>query len=113
MSTLHEVLGQGQYYTFEDGAQYKIYPVKMKEFADFMTHFSSINYKALWKNFLFIDNEEALKAIFAKTFRDDSVDEIMEHIDGQNFPTVMSSIMKANGIVLDAENPDEKNEMEV
>lgn len=112
---LEDVLGLPQECgDFTDGKVRVAYPVTMKNFPTFISNLGYVNPKNLWNNMVFDEGINAVKAVLTASFKDDDIDEIMENINARNFPQIMNTIMRINGINLDrSEDSDPKNEMEV
>jgi len=89
--------------TFLDGKVRKCYPISMKNFSEFITAFGFIDPEKMWVSFLRDEDGDNIKKVIELSFRDDSIDDILENINASNFTEIFKVIQEINGIVLGQE----------
>lgn len=85
---------------FPDGKVRNLSFVPMSKFSEFMKNVNSIDYKNLWINFMNEDMQKSLIRVLELSFKDDSIDELLEQISAENYSDIINKILKINGIEL-------------
>ena len=112
-NNLQEVLGLPQEVKgFKDGKHRKAYPVTMRVFPEFVTHFAQVNINKFWTNFLFEDGVASLRKVLEMSFLDDDIEVLVDNITAKTYKEIMETLMAINGIELNNEESS-KNQKEV
>jgi len=86
--------------SFADGKNRSLNFVPMSKFSEFMKCVNSIDYKNLWINYMNEDMQESLIKVLKMSFIENELDEILEQINAENYPEIITKILKINGIEL-------------